>query len=61
MKTIFRNKIRLQLLPVLLLLVFAAAGLAGAEQVHADARIWHTVNMEPGDTYDVSKAKANRI
>ena len=59
MKTIFRNKIRLQLLPVLLLLVFAAAGLAGAEQVHADALIWHTVNMKPGDTYDVSKAKAN--
>ena len=59
MKTIFRNKNRLQLLPLLLLLVFAAAGLAGAEQVHADARIWHTVNMEPGDTYDVSKAKAN--
>ena len=59
MKTMFRNKIRLQLLPVLFLLVCAAAGLAGAEQVHADARIWHTVNMEPGDTYDVSKAKAN--
>ena len=59
MKTIFRNKIRLQLLPVLLLLVFAAAGLAGAEQVHADALIWYTVNMKPGDTYDVSNAKKN--
>ena len=58
MKTTYRNKIRIRILPILLLLVFAA-GIAGADQVHADALIWHEVNMKPGDTYDVGKAKAN--
>ena len=53
MKTMFRNKIRLQLLPIMLLLVFVAAGLASAEQVHADTLIGQEVNMMQSDEYIV--------
>ena len=53
MKTILRNIIKLQLLPIMLLLVFVAAGLASAEQVHADALIGQEVNMMQSDEYIV--------
>ena len=53
MKSILRNKIKLQLLPIMLLLVFVAAGLASAEQVHADTLIGQEVNMMQSDEYIV--------
>ena len=46
-------------LPALLLLVFIAVGIAGADKVHADSLVWHEVDMKPGDTYDVTDAKWN--
>ena len=58
MKTMIRNRIRIRIVPILLLLVFAA-GTVGVAPVHADILVWHSVNMKPGDTYDVSKAKWN--
>lgn len=49
-----------KLLPqALLLTVMIVVGTVGTGVAHADILVWHSVHMKPGETHDISHAKAN--